>query len=68
MFTYINEEKDIKNTICIEIKHFMEDRAIYSTEVNVKATIPQIIDQFWNSNSKLKSFYGTKGLYSTVVR
>lgn len=62
-----NKEKDIKNTIDLEIKHFMGDRRLYKGAVGIKTTIAQVLDDFWKAHDKLKAQYGTKALYSTGV-
>lgn len=52
----------------MEIKHFMGDRAIYKIRVDVKLPVNHILDDFWKNNEKLKTSFGTKGLYNTAVR
>lgn len=64
---YIYKEKDIHNSIDVEIKHFMSDRATYKAKVSIKASVHNILDEFWKANEKLKASYGTKALYCTVV-
>ena len=66
-FTFYKKENAIKDHIDIEIKHYMGDRSICAMSVNIKATIPQILEEFWKLNDKLKGLFGAKGIYATSV-
>ena len=67
MFMFFKKEKNIKDHIDIEIKHYMADRSICKITISIKSTITQLLEEFWRLNDKLKGSFGTKGIYATSV-
>jgi len=66
-FESSNQESDLDSKVTIEIRHFMDDRQPQKIEIGINDTIPDLLDEFWNRNPKLKASYSTqKLLYPSV--